>query len=212
MKTKIFFIVILFFPTALRSIAQVNYNLVCVDSIWYDTNPNFINVRIFNGDVGQLNYPSVQIISPANDTIGNPFNMVIFFAQLGSTYQTYTDTITQTGIPDFSGYTFLISENFGDTTVTISWCGPVDVRELTENEIRISPNPVHEKLYVTGDALYDIVAIEIYNMTGKLIFSLRLTANSPKQIALDASDFVSGIYFIRLYDGDNFFKAKFVKQ
>src|SRR5574339_671482 len=82
--------------------AQVNYSLVCVDSVWYSSNPLFINVRIYNGDTLHMNYPSVQIVSPANDTIGNPSNFVNYFAQLGNTYQTYTDTMTQPGIPDFS--------------------------------------------------------------------------------------------------------------
>lgn len=193
--------------------AQVNFNLVCVDSVWYEPgNPQLINVRVFNGDTNQINYPSVQIVSPppANDTIGNPSNFVNFFAHLSNVYLTYTDTITQQGIPDFSGYTFLMHEGFGASTGVISWCNPVSIEELTENELKIFPNPVTEKLFVISYTLYDLV--EIYDALGNLIFREHLKVNLQKQITIDISDFSAGIYFIRMSGNRNAAGVKFVKQ
>ncbi|MBK6398908.1 MAG: hypothetical protein IPF75_11755 [Bacteroidetes bacterium] len=60
----------------------VDYSLVCVDSVWYDTlNPIYINVRIFNGNFAHMNYPSVQIVSPQGDTISNKIGWVNFTIQ-----------------------------------------------------------------------------------------------------------------------------------
>ncbi|HLG35055.1 MAG TPA: T9SS type A sorting domain-containing protein [Bacteroidia bacterium] len=214
MKNKIYFIFILLLLSITNAGAQVNYNLICVDSIWYDSIPNFINVRIFNGDVGQLNYPSVQIVSPSNDTIGNPSNQVTFFAQLGNTYQTYHDTITQTGISDFSNYTFLISEGFGDTTAVITWCGPVSVSELVVNDLKIFPNPVQNEftIYPEYSGRFTISGIELYNVLGNLVLRQQPIVSNEKKITVDVSGLVSGIYFIRLQDGKNARTAKFIKQ
>lgn len=190
-------------------LSPVDYSLVCVDSVWYDTIfPNFINVRVFNGNPSHLNYPSVQIVSPANDTIGNPQNMGSFFAHLGNTYQTYNDTITQTGITDFSSYTFLISVS-GDTTVVITWCGPVAVPELTENEMRIFPNPVHDVLFIVSPQGKNFSA-EIYNVLGEKVYERKLSAEQFQ--AVDVSALTNGIYFLRLETEKGIATAKFVKQ
>jgi len=190
--------------------AQVNYNLVCVDSVWYSSNPQFINVRIYNGDTLQLNYPSVQIVSSANDTIGNPSNFVNYFAQLGNTYQTYTDTITQQGIPDFSNYTFLISEGFGDTTAVIHWCAPLGVEDLTKTTLKIFPDPAADELYITGYTSFEIDVV-IYDVLGNLVLHTKPKANS-KMLSINISDFPHGVYFLRATNGKNVFEEKFIKQ
>jgi len=188
----------------------VNFNLVCVDSVWYDPmNPVFINVRVFNGDVNHLNYPSVQIVSPANDTIGNPSNWVNFFAHLGNTYQIYSDTITQSGITDFSNYTFLIREGFGATTNVINWCSLVAIYAYTESRISIFPNPVSNILYI-HNPVNKILYAEIYEVTGKKVFEGRLSSDARSGI--DVSDFADGIYFLRMWDGKNLRETKFIKQ
>jgi hypothetical protein len=191
--------------------AQVNYNLVCVDSVWYSSNPLFINVRIYNGDTLQMNYPSVQIVSPANDTIGNPSNSVTYFAQAGNSYQTYTDTITQPGISDFSNYTFLISEGFGDTTAVIHWCSPLGLEELMNSTLKIFPDPAGDELYAIGHSLFYIDILEIYDVSGNVVLRIEPKANS-KVLSLDISGFTRGVYFLRATDGKNIFGEKFMKQ
>ncbi|MBK5284200.1 MAG: T9SS type A sorting domain-containing protein [Bacteroidia bacterium] len=191
-------------------LSAIDYSLICVDSVWYDTlNPTFINVSIFNGNPGHLNYPSVQIVSPASDTIGNPSNWVSFFAHIGNSYQIYSDTITQLGITDFNSYIFLIREGFGATTAVINWCGPVAIHEMNESSINIFPNPVSDILYIHSPA-NKIFNIDIYNTTGKKIFDKKLSSDAGSGI--DVSSFADGIYFLRLREGKNLRAAKFVKQ
>ena len=187
----------------------VDYSLVCVDSVWYDSNPPFINVRIFNGDVNQINYPSVQIVSPANDTIGNPSNQVTFFAQLGNTYQTYTDTITQPGITDFSPYTFLISEGFADTTVVITWCGPVGISDLNESQVLVFPNPTAGELNIQITSTQEF-QFTLYNSLGEKIIEKTF---SGKSNTFNLSAYSNGIYFYKIISEKNIIKTgKVIKQ
>jgi hypothetical protein len=188
----------------------IDFSMVCVDSVWYDPlDSTFINVRIFNGNSGLINYPSVQIVSPTGDTIGNPSNQVTFFGQGGNSYQVYHDTITVAGITDFSNYTFLMSEGFGDTTVVITWCNPLSVYELEEGEMSIFPNPSHDILYIQnrhGKSLHR----EIYNAIGKKVLEGKPSAEGLQ--AIDVSLLTEGIYFIRVQNEMKTSVIKFVKQ
>jgi len=188
----------------------INYNLVCVDSVWYDPlNPIFINVRIFNGNISHLNYPSVRIVSPTNDTIGNPSNFVTFFAHLGNGYLVYTDTITVAGITDFSNYTFLIHEGIDDSTAVIDWCLPQGIPPVTRSEIRMFPNPAHDVLLFKVTRPGQPFQIEIYNSQGAKVLERTLESQPLQQV--DISGFANGIYFVRFMQGGEFFQGRFVR-
>jgi len=189
----------------------IDYSLVCVDSVWYDpTNPIFINVRIFNGNISHMNYPSVQIVSPTNDTIGNPSNFVNFFAHLGNGFQVYSDTITVAGITDFSNYTFLIHEGFGDSTAVISWCLPQGIQPLERSGIKIYPNPASDMLWLKPGRLGPSMHLEIFNSQGSKVLVEEL--EGQPLYTVDVSGFARGIYFIRLAQGRELFQAKFIRQ
>ncbi len=187
----------------------IDYSLICVDSVWYDiANPNFINVSVFNGNNTHLNYPSVQIISPTGDTIGNHDNLVNFFAHLGNQYQTYTDTITVLGIADFSNYTFLISEGFGTTTAEIDFCSTTRIQAFINPAISIYPNPASETIQISGMKLNEDYHFEIFDVNGRLI--LKRNLSGPSSVNVDGM--ADGLYFARIiYSGieQNF---KFFKE
>lgn len=189
----------------------IDYNLVCVDSVWYDANnPQLINVTLFNGNLSHLNYPSVQIVSPTGDTISNPFNFVNFFAHIGNMYQTYTDTIAVAGITDFSNYTFLVSEGFGDTTALINWCNITSVSSVHQNQFNVYPNPVNTVLYIqTIDGAHSYQAT-IYNCIGEKIAIQNSTNESLNTI--DVSSLSKGIYFLLLVTERGVVTKKFVKE
>jgi len=202
--------VLIFCHSAIKA-QVIDYSLVCVDSAWYDPgNPQFINVTIFNGNVDHLNYPSVQIVSPTGDTIGNPSNLVNFFAQLGNTYQTYSDTITIPGITDFSNYTFLISEGFGDTTVVINWCNVTSVHYMQSFDFNMYPNPASSILYIQIPEINDEYTLTVLNMQGEKIVYKELPIE--KIYALDVSAWAKGMYLIMISDGKTIHPVKFLKQ
>ena len=189
----------------------IDYNLICVDSVWYDpVNPNYVNIRIFNGNVSHLNYPSVQAISLTGDTI-NPLNDVSFFAHLGNRYQTYQYPIPVLGITDFRNYTFLISEGFGDTTVVINWCAPLGIIPVAENEVKIYPNPVHDALIIENTADRNLkYTIQIFSTIGAMIIEKKLPGE--RITTINVSNFAYGIYFLKITDGNKVVFLKFVKQ
>src|SRR6185436_9803731 len=130
--------------------STLDYSLVCVDSVWYDSIPGLIHVRVFNGNLSHLNYPSVQIVAPNLDTISNPGNIVSFFAHLGNYYLEYIDTITVQGITSFANYTFLISEGLTDTTAVIHFCEPVGIEEHGVIAFNIYPNPATNSVNISN--------------------------------------------------------------
>jgi hypothetical protein len=191
--------------------SAIDYSLLCIDSVWYDpTDSTFINVSLFNGNASQLNYPSVQIVSPATgDTIGNPSNFVNFFAHMGNGYQTYHDTITVAGITDFSNYTFLVSEGFGDTTVVVPWCSSLSVFENLQNEITVFPNPASGSIHINWQAAMANSQVKIYDMLGELVHQ-QIISSANEQI--DISSLAAGIYILRLQNGESPGVVRFVKQ
>jgi len=189
----------------------VDYSLICVDSVWYDpSNPNMINVTVFNGSLNGVNYPSVQIVSPAGDTISNPNNSLSFFVHMGNIYLTYTDTITDTTIVNFSNYTFLITDGMLDTTVAIGWCNTTGISEIDQEEINIFPNPASDILYIGFDKPGNNRSIAIFNLTGALV--KEAVPEQAPVVSIDISGFSAGIYFIRVFDGRKMLTGKFIKN
>lgn len=185
----------------------VNYSLVCVDSVWYDTvNPGMINVNVFNGDIAHMNYPSVMIISPSGDTISNRNNDVNFFAHIGNTSQVYTDSINILGITDFTGYTFVISEGFGSSSAIIHSCATLSVEDIFENPIRVFPNPFTDR--ITIDIENDSrLSVSLIDQFGRHIFSRNI---SEGEKTIDVSGLAPGMYFLQV-EGQSW-KIKLLKM
>jgi hypothetical protein len=171
-----------------------DFSLYCVDSVWYDTiNPGMINVRIFNGDINHINYPTVRIIAPNGDTISNKNNIFGFFAQLGNTYQVYTDTITVQGITDFSGYSFLMTDNLSDTSAVIQLCSALSVDEWDVKAVSIYPNPARNIVHLFSHNEKSL-PMNLYDISGRFIRELMI-ANGDNVI--DISQLPAGMYFLR---------------
>jgi hypothetical protein len=74
--------------------------------------------------------------------------------------------------------------------------------------LRIIPNPAHDRIEILSMDGNDPVAIDIYGLTGDLVYSNRnLTGNS-----IDVSRFSPGIYFLRAMDSSlRVFTGRFMK-
>ncbi len=188
----------------------IDYNLLCVDSVWYEPgNPLLINVRVYNGNFPHLNYPSVQIVSPAGDTISNVIKFVNFFAHLGNGPLVYQDTIIVAGITDFSNYTFVISQGFGDTSVAIGRCGVMGEIELFNNALTIYPNPVSQSLNIALEKPCPDCMLEIITIEGKVIPIGKLAIGT--NYSFDISKLNSGFYILRMHQFALVKHLRFVK-
>ncbi|REJ81715.1 MAG: T9SS C-terminal target domain-containing protein [Bacteroidetes bacterium] len=193
------------------SSGNIDSSLICIDSVYYDpVDPGMIHVKVFNGNLAHLNYPSVQIISPTGDTIGNPSNFVNFFAHLGNEFQIYVDTITVQGISDFSNYTFLIHDGFGSTTYQIGFCLINSSGEVAIQSPDVFPNPFRAYLRVSSfnpnmrDCEY-----HLFDTFGKVIKKGEINQDNNLIEGMDA--LVSGVYYLRLCTGREIFSYKLIK-
>jgi hypothetical protein len=183
--------------TLVSAAGPVDYSLVCVDSVWYDTtNSQLINVRIFNGNIPHMNYPTVRIISPAGDTISNRNNDFSFFAQAGNTLQVYTDSISVQGITDFSGYTFVMGEGHTDFDI-IPFCSVLNIDEPEQNDFTIYPNPATDHITIFNRRSSGI-EICLFDLSGRLMRIVNLEHGTKD---LDISGLSPGLYMVKSNEG-----------
>ena len=72
-----------------------------------------------------------------------------------------------------------------------------------EDNISIYPNPSDGQLVIEGTQ--NIIRIEIIDLLGKQIFSANLKNQPAINLSLNAT---TGVYFVRLYDGQKIFNKK----
>jgi hypothetical protein len=75
--------------------------------------------------------------------------------------------------------------------------GVVNVTKVDDN-IVLYPNPASDDLNVIFDPNADVKNIAVYNLIGKIVSIYKVNGNSAK---LNVSNIPSGIYFVRLLDG-----------
>jgi len=74
---------------------------------------------------------------------------------------------------------------------------------FTFPEIRTSPNPATDELYVEVSGIYGQVKVNIYNTIGKLVKLSRIS-KFDKKFLIDISDLHEGVYFVSLKEGKSF--------
>ncbi|HPE55271.1 MAG TPA: T9SS type A sorting domain-containing protein [Bacteroidales bacterium] len=79
------------------------------------------------------------------------------------------------------------------------------------SNIEIYPNPVQNELFINlSNSLSDFEVIYIFSLDGKLIRSIEI--KSKKNIQIITSDFISGLYIIKLVSGEGIYVNKFLKR
>lgn len=90
-------------------------------------------------------------------------------------------------------------------TLSVSENLKADVNELVRPEIMVYPNPVESDLHISGFT-NSSASIEIWNNQGQLV----LEQNFANQVSLARLE--SGIYYLRLRDGNQVVSRTFVKK
>ncbi|OFX27986.1 MAG: hypothetical protein A2X08_15750 [Bacteroidetes bacterium GWA2_32_17] len=90
----------------------------------------------------------------------------------------------------------------------------IGVNSVTLNRnIEIYPNPVKDKLFISLNDIENWNGnIEIYNITGKLVYSNKLNINSEKTSSINISNLPDGFYTIKAFGNNGLFNSKFVKE
>ncbi|HLG33322.1 MAG TPA: T9SS type A sorting domain-containing protein [Bacteroidia bacterium] len=146
--------------------------------------------KSFNSHLGVINIPNA--LAPS-------CNFVDHFVDLDPNFNGVTSAL---GLPGF----------------VQSFVGSVDDCLSTgifgSNEIRnenIFPNPAGNKLAI-GNMQLAISSIDIFDITGRKVFSESVKDPVEQQISIDVSGLVSGIYFIKVNDIKEEKVMKFVKE
>lgn len=82
----------------------------------------------------------------------------------------------------------------------------LDLEENRLNEIKLHPNPASEIINI-DNGINTIEKAEILSITGQIIKSI----NNPNS-QIDITDISKGIYFLKLYEGENFITKRFIKN
>lgn len=87
---------------------------------------------------------------------------------------------------------------------------PLGFDNLSSPQLKIYPNPTQGNLTISG--LHDSAPsrIEIYNSNGVMVRSAAQDGRISTQISFDLSDVMSGLYFIRIQTGGQWYAMKFL--
>jgi hypothetical protein len=98
----------------------------------------------------------------------------------------------------------------GQDTTTTSYFDVIPLNILDKNllkELNIYPNPAINNLIITSDFKFQIEEINIYDLTGRLVYARKGNKN-----LVDISNLTKGVYFIQVKcNSQNCFKTKFIK-
>jgi len=108
---------------------------------------------------------------------------------IGCTETPFFNPNTPTGVAN------LYAMSACTTNVTLS-CSPVGISELEQQTMwNVYPNPATDKFTIQLDELKAQGKIEIFDLTGKLIYTQNINGKSTE---INAKDFGAGIYFIKI--------------
>lgn len=82
-------------------------------------------------------------------------------------------------------------------------------RNAAAGSVQVSPNPAKNKIWLSIDGAFDKSALQITDVTGRVMHSLRITQSETE---LDISSYAAGIYFIRYEDTGKTETIKIIKQ
>ncbi len=94
---------------------------------------------------------------------------------------------------------YLPGRKYGDKTATTP--------DFTETVLKIYPNPLENKLFITGST--DVREIQVLDIIGQKLLNIQ----STHTVELNSSNFKSGFYLVRFVNdsGESFTKKVFKK-
>lgn len=103
---------------------------------------------------------------------------------------------------------YMLVDGYGGSTgefcVEVTNLMPNSVTNISQSDIEVFPNPT------TGNLQINNVRpdkVELFDNTGRMVKSITTVSNS-----IDISDIAAGFYFLKIYEGDNAYSAKIIKE
>lgn len=192
-------------PSAIAALANYAGPYQIISGSADNTAPESSNqIPMYNAATGQKQWVSITGGAHCKFTDGNTIcDLVSSAGSVTRTFQIYLAKKYSTAffnynlkadndaLPFLCGDSLLADQNRGFLTSQQTFACNVGFADAPapQNCWTIGPNPIQEKVQLTGEGNY-----AIYNAVGALIFE----GNSDKEIVLDFSGFPAGIYFLKL--------------
>jgi len=114
-------------------------------------------------------------------------------------------------------YSVIVSDNNGnndtdDVKVTVENCNIfLEEEGLLVNQISIYPNPTTGLLNINLSNIETDMELELINLNGSLVYRETMHKESNRSYEVDLSkSLVKGVYFVRLFDGSEYFVEKII--
>jgi hypothetical protein len=78
--------------------------------------------------------------------------------------------------------------------------------------VRLFPNPVNNKLEISGFITSEEASVSVYNFIGEKVLIISLTEGNKKNYEADVSSLSPGLYFLELKSQNRILNCRFVKQ
>ncbi len=196
----------------------------------------YLKIDSINGPINSVQfwrYPDLNYVTVnANDTIQISDTLTTIYTYYLNQATLYTSLIAS-GIPQILGETYYCDYSH---SVQMWWDGCGNLWALFNggngaldtskncsvvlnnsssplsftNMVSIHPNPTISHFTVTSDNIFINATLEIFNTIGEEVFEQKIQNTSSAEINL--RNISSGIYFVKIVDGEKFYSEKLVVQ
>jgi len=179
-----------------------NYNLSIAANEVTQVKISFENDAVINGEDRNL---FVQNITIGDKNIEATGENVTYRRKNGS-------IIPYNGVMPWSGDLIFNSTNANSRVANLS--GSQEVEEIfEETEISIYPNPSNGKFHVSlGNKEYERLQFDIIDRTGKHVYTKQIDGNNQVDLTIDISNFINGMYYLRLTSNQFIVTEKLIKN
>ncbi|MEO9258448.1 MAG: T9SS type A sorting domain-containing protein, partial [Crocinitomicaceae bacterium] len=104
--------------------------------------------------------------------------------------------------------------NYGDEDLWVIEIGPANLglKTFTASNFNLYPNPLKDKITISGADLKQLQKIEITDLSGKVIFNTTNSSSNTNEISVSLEQLQTGTYFVRLIGENSASSYKIVKE
>jgi len=109
-------------------------------------------------------------------------------------------------------YTARVMLNLDPTDLNMEYAKPPVHNQpiITENTVKVYPNPANDRLYIALDGAIDGIAnVDFYDLSGKLIYNTTINAVEKLQ-TLNINSIKAGVYNLRITTTNQNYNQKLV--
>lgn len=191
------------------------------------TSPGTYYVEVFKNGCSDIDTVVVDFYNVVDVDFGNDTTicagdtLVLDATMIGATYK-WQNNSTKSTFRVYGVGTYYVERT--DTngckardTINVSVDANCNTSSLLESgvssKLRVFPNPVKDKLFFDfPDANANVYAVEIIDVRGEILETIKVEANASETIILDVSKYKKGGYIVRLQSGDKTYTARWLKE